>query len=72
MPYLPRKVHIDWAGAVLVTTSVSILLIWASFVGKPGYFEWASWQTYAMVGGALVLIAVLLVVETRVPSPSCR
>ncbi|GER24321.1 MFS transporter [Zafaria cholistanensis] len=69
VPHLPRKVHIDWAGAVLVTTSVSVLLIWASFVGKPGHFAWASWQTGAMVGGALVLIAVLLVVESRVPEP---
>src|SRR5690554_327424 len=66
---IPRKVYIDWAGAVLVTISVSVLLIWVSYVGKEGFYEFNSWQTYAMVGGSLVLIALLLWVEGRVPEP---
>lgn len=67
--HIPRKVYIDWAGAVLVTISVSVLLIWVSYVGKEGFFEFNSWQTYVMVGGSLVLIALLIWVEGRVPEP---
>ncbi|MET0870934.1 MAG: MFS transporter, partial [Paeniglutamicibacter terrestris] len=32
--HIARKVYIDWAGAILVTISVSTLLIWVSYVGK--------------------------------------
>lgn len=67
--HIARKVYIDWAGALLVTISVSVLLIWVSYVGKEGFFEFNSWQTYAMVGGSLVLIALLIWVEGRVPEP---
>lgn len=67
--HIARKVYIDWAGAVLVTISVSVLLIWVSYVGKEGFFEFNSWQTYAMVGGSLVLIALLIWIEGRVPEP---
>ncbi|MFJ6418659.1 MFS transporter [Paeniglutamicibacter sp. NPDC091659] len=67
--HVARKVYIDWAGAVLVTVSVSVLLIWVSYVGKAGYFEFNSWQTYSMVGGSLALIALLIWIEGRVPEP---
>lgn len=67
--HTPRKVFIDWFGALLVTASVSVLLIWVSYVGKPGFYEWNSWQTYAMTGSAAVMIALLIYVEGRVPEP---
>ncbi|MFB0835411.1 MFS transporter [Arthrobacter halodurans] len=67
--HVPRRVYIDWAGATLVTASVSTLLIWVSFVGKPGHFAWGSWQTLAMVGASLLMVAALLFVESRVPEP---
>jgi EmrB/QacA subfamily drug resistance transporter len=67
--HVPRKVYIDWFGSLLVTLSVSILLIWVSFAGQEGTYAWWSWQTLAMVGTSLVLIALLLVVEGRVPEP---
>lgn len=69
LKHTPRKVYIDWAGATLVTASVSTLLIWVSFVGQAGHFAWASWQTAAMVGASLAMIVVLLFVESRVPEP---
>ena len=67
--HVKRRVYIDWGGAVLLTTSVSLLLIWVSYVGKPEYFAWHSWQTYAMVGGAVLLAGILLWVESTVPEP---
>lgn len=67
--HIPRKVYIDWAGALLVTVSVSVLLIWVSYVGKEEFFEFNSWQTYTMVGGSALLVALLLWIEGRVPEP---
>ncbi|MCW4466463.1 MFS transporter [Glutamicibacter sp. MNS18] len=67
--HIKRPVYIDWGGAVLLTSAVSLLLIWVSYVGKPEFFAWHSWQTYSMVGGALLLTAILLWVESIVPDP---
>nr|WP_218617867.1 MDR family MFS transporter [Cryptosporangium aurantiacum] len=60
-------VRIDYGGAFLITGGVSTLLIWISFVGDA--FAWGSWQTAAMVGGALLLLAVAAVQETRAAEP---
>lgn len=67
--HIKRPVYIDWGGAILLTSAVSLLLIWVSYVGKPEFFAWHSWQTYSMVGGALLLTAILLWVENIVPDP---
>ncbi len=60
-------VHVDYAGAALIAAGVSILLVWVSFVGNS--FDWASWQTAAMVGGGVVLLVVAVWVESRVREP---
>ncbi|GAA4586327.1 MFS transporter [Planotetraspora phitsanulokensis] len=67
LPVLKREVKIDWAGATLIVASVSLLLIWISFAGNK--YDWLSWQTYAMVGGALVLALLFLLVEQRASEP---
>ncbi|GLY38904.1 EmrB/QacA family drug resistance transporter [Amycolatopsis sp. NBRC 101858] len=68
LPVIRRgDVKIDYLGATLIASGVSVLLIWVSFVGRS--FAWASWPTAFMVGGALILLAVALVVETRVAEP---
>ncbi|MFF6782827.1 MFS transporter [Streptomyces sp. NPDC012510] len=68
LPFVRRdNVKIDYLGASLITSGVSVLLIWVSFVG--GSFAWASWQTAAMVGGAAGLLSVALWVETRATEP---
>ncbi|MER8002352.1 MFS transporter [Streptomyces sp. NPDC095613] len=68
LPVIRREnVKIDYLGATLITASVSTLLIWISFVDGP--FAWMSWQTGAMVGGAAVLLATALWVETRAAEP---
>jgi len=68
LPVLRREnVKIDYLGATLITSGVSVLLIWISFVD--GSFAWASWQTAAMVGAALVLLSSALWVETRAAEP---
>ncbi|GAB3666785.1 hypothetical protein GCM10027589_32180 [Actinocorallia lasiicapitis] len=67
LPVNRRKVKVDVAGATLITASVSLLLIWVSFAGDQ--FAWLSWQTWAMVGGALVLGTAFLLAERRAAEP---
>jgi len=61
------NVKIDYAGAALIAVGVSILLIWVSFVDSS--FDWVSWQTFAMVGAGLVLLAAAVWVESRAAEP---
>ncbi|CAI3793394.1 MFS transporter [Pseudarthrobacter sp. MM222] len=69
IPHIKRPAKIDWLGSVLLTSGVSLLLIWVSFAGNPEYYDWWSWQTAAMVGGGVGLLALLVVVESRVAQP---
>ncbi|HEX2132796.1 MAG TPA: MDR family MFS transporter [Actinophytocola sp.] len=59
--------HIDYLGASLIAAGVSTLLVWVSFVGNS--FAWISWQTGAMVGGGLLVLAAAVVVESRSREP---
>ncbi|MGW5618510.1 MFS transporter [Streptomyces sp. NPDC003877] len=67
LPVVKRKVKVDWAGAFFITAAVCLLLIWVTFAGDK--YDWVSWQTYAMVGGSLVLLAVFVLVESRASEP---
>ncbi|MFG1744213.1 MDR family MFS transporter [Micromonospora chalcea] len=68
LPTVRRKnVKIDYLGASLIAAGVSVLLIWISFVDDS--FAWASWQTGAMVGGAVLLLALAVWVEARAAEP---
>lgn len=67
LPVLKRNVKVDWAGAFFITAAVSLLLVWVTFAGDK--YDWLSTQTYAMVGGSLVLIAVFVLVEAKASEP---
>ena len=67
--HVRRPAKIDWLGSILLTSGVSLLLIWVSFAGNPAYYDWVSWQSAAMVGGGLVLLALLVLVESKVEQP---
>jgi EmrB/QacA subfamily drug resistance transporter len=67
LPESRRKVKVDWAGAFFITAAVCLLLIWVTFADDK--YAWLSWQTYAMVGGALVLALVFVLVETKASEP---
>ena len=47
IPHVKRPAKIDWLGSILLTSGVSLLLIWVSFAGNPDYYDWWSWQTSA-------------------------
>jgi len=67
--HIKRPAKIDWLGSILLTSGVSLLLIWVSFAGNPDYYDWISWQSAAMVGGGVLLLALLVVVESKVAQP---
>ncbi|WP_082491997.1 MDR family MFS transporter [Leifsonia sp. Root4] len=68
--HLPRhqsKGTLDYLGAVLITSGVSLLLIWITLAGKD--FAWVSAPSGYLAGGALVLLVVAAIVETKVKDP---
>ncbi|MGV9976941.1 MDR family MFS transporter [Micromonospora wenchangensis] len=67
LPVVRRRARIDWWGALLITAGVSTLLVWSSLAGHR--FAWASGWTALMVVGGLVLLALAVWVESRVPEP---
>ncbi|MCW2898510.1 MAG: transporter [Streptosporangiaceae bacterium] len=67
LPVNKRKVKVDWLGAGLIATSVSLLLVWVSFAGDK--YDWLSWQTGAMIGAAVVLALLFVLVEAKGSEP---
>ena len=68
VPLLKREgTRVDWLGASLITAAVSSLLLWISFVTKD--FDWLSWQTFALVGFAVVATVLLVIVESKAHDP---
>ncbi|MET9910404.1 MFS transporter [Streptomyces sp. NPDC006476] len=67
LPVMKRDVKVDWAGAFFVAAAVSLLLVWVTFAGDK--YDWISWQTFAMVGGSIVLGLVFVLVESKAREP---
>lgn len=62
-----RKVSIDYAGIVLLTAGVSLLLIWVTLAGSQ--FEWLSTPSILMVVGAVVALLAFVFVELKSTEP---
>ncbi|WP_425578050.1 MDR family MFS transporter [Streptomyces glaucus] len=67
LPVTRREVKIDFLGAFLIVAGVCALLIWVSLAGNE--FDWLSWQTAALTGGGLLLLAAAVLVEARTAEP---
>ncbi|MFE5815815.1 MFS transporter [Streptomyces sp. NPDC056479] len=67
LPVVRRKVKVDWSGAFFITAAVCLLLVWVTFAGDK--YDWLSWQTGAMTGGALALLLIFILVEARASEP---
>ncbi|MGZ9931917.1 MDR family MFS transporter [Streptomyces sp. NC-S4] len=67
LPVVRRDVKVDWLGAFLISGAVSLLLIWVTQAGDS--YEWISWQTWAMTGGAVALGLLFVLVESRASDP---
>jgi EmrB/QacA subfamily drug resistance transporter len=67
VPTTPREVHLDYAGAALISGGVSVLLVWVSLAGEQ--FAWGSPISLTLAAlGALTLAAAVLV-ERRAVEP---
>ncbi|MEU9033547.1 MDR family MFS transporter [Streptomyces sp. NPDC048352] len=67
LPVVRRDVKVDWLGAFLISGAVSLLLIWVTQAGDS--YDWISWTTLAMTGGAVVLGLLFVLVESRASNP---
>nr|WP_093181693.1 MDR family MFS transporter [Sanguibacter gelidistatuariae] len=68
LPAMPRvRVRLDYWGALLISVGISGLLLWITFAGNN--FDWASWQSFSMAGGSLVVLGLAIWVESRVEAP---
>ncbi|MCF2531952.1 MDR family MFS transporter [Yinghuangia soli] len=68
LPVVKREgVRIDYLGATLISGGVALLLIWVTLAGEQ--YDWLSWQTAAMTGGALALLFLAVLVENRAAEP---
>jgi EmrB/QacA subfamily drug resistance transporter len=67
LPVVKRKVKVDWAGAFFITAAACLLLLWVTFASDK--YEWLSWQTYTMVGGAIVLALLFVLAESKASEP---
>ncbi|MGW0791592.1 MFS transporter [Streptomyces sp. NPDC002911] len=68
LPVTKREgVKVDWSGAFFISAAVSLLLLWVTFAGDK--YDWVSWQTWTMLGGTVVLIALFLFIETKASEP---
>ncbi|MEU3844689.1 MFS transporter [Streptomyces sp. NPDC028635] len=67
LPETKRKVKVDWAGAFFITAAVCLLLIWVTFADDK--YDWLSWQTGVMVGGAVLLTLLFVFTETKASEP---
>jgi EmrB/QacA subfamily drug resistance transporter len=67
LPVVRKQVSIDWLGALLITAGVSTLLIWSTLAGDK--FDWASWQTAALVTGGVVVLALAVWAESKAKEP---
>ncbi|MEU6577716.1 MFS transporter [Streptomyces sp. NPDC046805] len=67
LPVTKRAVKVDWGGAFFISAAASLLMVWVTFAGDK--YDWLSWQTYAMVGGSVVLALLFILVESKASEP---
>lgn len=67
LPVVKREVKVDWSGAFFISAAVSLLLLWVTFAGDK--YNWISWQTWTMLAGTVVLIALFLLIESKASEP---
>ena len=67
LPVAHRTVVLDYWGVLLLAAGTSGLLIWVSLAGKS--FAWLSWPSALMIGGSVVLLVVMVLVERRAVEP---
>ncbi|CAM3483314.1 MDR family MFS transporter [Nocardioides dubius] len=65
--HTPRKVRIDWWGALFISIAASLPLIWVSFAGKN--YDWVSAESGYFLLGTLIAVVLAVRTERRHPEP---
>ncbi|GFN30827.1 MDR family MFS transporter [Paenibacillus xylaniclasticus] len=63
-----RKQHIDWLGAITLTTAILLLMFGLELGGTEGW-AWDSLQTIALFVGSAVFIVLFLLAERKAKDP---
>lgn len=66
-PRVAGKIKVDYLGTSLLIGGTSLLLVWVSLAG--GDFAWGSATSILMVSAAVVLLALTVLVESKVAEP---
>ena len=67
LPQVRKQVSIDYAGALLIASGVSTLLVWVTLAGKS--FDWNSGVSYGLVALGIALLAAAIFTESRAKDP---
>lgn len=67
VPVVKRPVRIDYLGAALLVAGISDLLIWVTLAGND--FAWGSGTSIGLVAVGVLLLALAVLVESRVAEP---
>nr|WP_141850425.1 MDR family MFS transporter [Lapillicoccus jejuensis] len=67
LPTVKRAVSIDYWGAVLITVTASLPLLWVTFAGTD--FDWVSGQSALYLGATLLGAVLFVLVENRAAEP---
>lgn len=67
VPTIKRSPKIDYLGAVLISITASLPLLWITFAGND--FPWWSLETAYFLGGTAIALVLTLVVESRAKEP---
>ncbi|MGP3959351.1 MDR family MFS transporter [Nonomuraea sp. 3N208] len=67
LPKLHNKVRIDWAGAILLSISITAMVLITTWGGNQ--YPWGSWQILGLAALAVVTLAAFVVVERKAVEP---
>ncbi|KAB8194906.1 DHA2 family efflux MFS transporter permease subunit [Nonomuraea phyllanthi] len=67
LPVLHNKVRIDWAGAILLSVSITAMVLITTWGGNQ--YTWGSWQILGLAALAVVTLAVFVAVERKALEP---
>ncbi|MGN9844058.1 MDR family MFS transporter [Nonomuraea sp. H19] len=67
LPKLHNKVRIDWAGAILLSISITAMVLITTWGGNE--YTWDSWQILGLAAVAVVTLVAFILVERKAVEP---
>lgn len=67
LPKLHNKVRIDWAGAILLSVSITAMVLITTWGGNQ--YTWGSWQILSLAALAVVTLVAFIMVERKAVEP---